>query len=39
VDAPAVESGHATLGGARVIILDESVVETLGVELLAVSGT
>jgi hypothetical protein len=39
VDAPAIERGHATLGGARVIILDESVVETLGVELLAVSGT
>jgi hypothetical protein len=39
VDAPAVEGGHTTLSGARVVILDESVVETLGVELLAVSGT
>lgn len=39
VDAPAVESGHTTLSRAGVIILDESVVEALGVELLAVSGT
>lgn len=39
MDAPAVEGGHTTLGGARVIILDETIVEALGVELLAVSGT
>ena len=39
VNATAIEGGHATLGRARVVILDETVVETLGVELLAVSGT
>ena len=39
VDASTIECGHTTLGRARVIIFDESVVETLGIELLAVSGT
>lgn len=39
VDASTVESGHATLGGTRVVIFDKAVVETLGIELLAVSGT
>jgi hypothetical protein len=29
VDPAAVESGHTTLGRARIIIFDESVVETL----------
>jgi hypothetical protein len=37
VDATTVEGRHASLGGPRVVVLDEAIVETLGVHLLAVS--
>lgn len=37
MNATAVQGGHAALGRARIIVLDEPVVETLGVDLLAVS--
>ena len=37
VNATAVEGRHAALGRPRVIVLDESIVEALGVLLLAVN--
>jgi hypothetical protein len=36
VDATPVERRHPSLGRARVVVLDETIVETLGVHLLAV---
>jgi hypothetical protein len=37
VDATPIERRHASLGRARVVVLDETIVETLGVHLLAVN--